>query len=324
MPYSLFQTTAEEIIGASDSVLQKRTGIDAAGIADFLTTNPQYAENAAKMAVELGFATFDAASNLYLPRAPFANYLVTSDTLQKGAVLRFVLEQYEPYQFFKNRLRITGFATDAAATQTRATLGITADRMEIANTLINLGTYTGSLTHLGGGRYEANTTKGFAFLEAFAAVIADREDARIIIRGRLGEDVFGWIDTVNVFEPLVDGLLSCGNAKNDSRPPIIHSANAVESFLVQVGNHYPGVVIAGKNGIISKANEIINTRHHLTTKHFGLFEYLGHVRNASDHGMDPNIGAMWTISAETALEYFQVSLSAIRSAYDCIHGNYIV
>lgn len=323
MPNSVFPTTAEEIIGAADAILQKRSGIDAQSIADFRSTNLQYAENAAKMAVELGLAERDPGTSLFTPISPYASYLVTSDTKQKASVLRFFLEQFEPYQFFKNRLRITDFATDAAATQTKATHGLTADRTEIASTFISLGTYTSSLAHKEAGRYEPTPGDGFEFLEKFGEAIADRELARTRIRGRLGEDVFAWIDTATVFEPLVDSLQTCGNAVNDSRPPIVHAGNAIESFLVQVAAHY-AVNLAGKTGIISKANEIIGANHHLSAKHSGLFQYLGHVRNAADHGADPVIGSMWTISAETALEYFQVSLSTIRSAYDCIHGNYIV
>jgi hypothetical protein len=324
MPHSVFRTTAEEVIGATDSILQRLTGIDVAGIADFLSTNQQYAQNAANMSVELGLASFDSATNLYYPKSPFAAYLVTSDVSQKGAILRMVLERYEPYQFFKNRLRITDFAADAAANQTRATFGIAAERTDVSETFISLGTYTKSLAmREEGGRYQAKTSNGFEFLEVFGQVIAEREDAKTKIRSRLGEDVYQWIDTPTVSEPLVDSLQSCANAKADPRPPIVHAGNAVESFLVQVGNHY-GVSLVGRNGVISKATEIINAQHHLTSKHMGLFQYLGHVRNAADHGAGPPIGGMWTISAETALEYFQISLTAIRSTYDCIHGNYIL
>lgn len=326
MPNSVFPTTAEEIIGATDAILQKRSGIDAQAIADFQSINLQYAENAAKMAVELGFARIDATTHLYLPESPFASYLVTSATKQKASVLRFVLEQFEPYQFFKNRLRITEFATDAAATQTKATHGLAADRTEIASTFISLGTYTNSLTHREAARYEATPGEGdgFSFLEVFGNVIANREDAKTKIRARLGEDVFQWIDTASVFEPLTDALQSCGSASVDPRPPIVHAGNAIESFLVQVGAQYPTVNLAGKHGINSKIIEIVTTRHNLTKKHLSIFQYLGDLRNASDHGLDASIGAMWTISTESALEYFQVSLSAIRSTYDCIHGNYFI
>lgn len=324
MASSVFPTTAEEIIGATDAILQKRSGIDAQSIADFQSTNLQYAENAAKMAVELGLARLDPATNLYLPESPFASYLVTSAIKQKASVLRFVLEQFEPYQFFKNRLRITEFATDAAATQTKATHGLAADRTEISSTFISLGTYTNSLTHREAARYEPTPGDGFGFLEVYGDVIADRELARTKIRSRLGEDVFQWIDTATVFEPLTDALQSCGNASVDSRPPIVHAGNAIESFLVQVGTHYPTVNLVNKHGINSKIIEIVTTRQKLTKKHLSIFQYLGDLRNAADHGADAAIGAMWTISTESAIEYFQVSLSAIRSTYDCIHGNYII
>lgn len=320
---SVYPTTAEEIVNATDAIVQKPTGVDAQTIADFLDINVPYAENAAKMAVELGLVQIAPTTNLYRPLSPFANYLVTSNAKSKAAVLRMMLEQFEPYKFFKNRLLITGYATDAAATQTKATLSLSADRTEISTTFISLGTYTNSLQHNGAGRYAPVESEGHEFLEIVGEVVHERQVAETKIRGRLGEDIYSWIDTNDVFNPLVDAYQRAAVANVDPRPPIVHAGNAVESFLVQVANHY-GFSVAGRNGINAKIDEIVTAQHKLTKKHLNMVKYLGHIRNAADHGTDAEIGSMWSVSTETAVEYVHVSLSAIRSIYDCMQGNYII
>jgi hypothetical protein len=68
----------------------------------------------------------------------------------------------------------------------------------------------------------------------------------------------------------------------------------------------------------------IRQANHLTTKHQNISAYLGHVRNACDHGIDAEINHAWSISEDTGVEYIHICLTAIRSIYDCIQGNYIL
>ena len=100
MAFNVSQTNAEEIIGATDAVVQKHNGADIQLIADFLATTPTNAQNAANMAVELGLIRYDGTS-LYFPKLPYANYLVTSNQIQKASVLRFFLEEYETELFLE-------------------------------------------------------------------------------------------------------------------------------------------------------------------------------------------------------------------------------
>src|SRR5687767_10046858 len=124
MPFHISQTTAEEIVGATDAVIQKGTGADVALIADFLTIPNQNALNAVSMAEELRLVK--KVGTTYSPLFPYATYLVTGDLQQKAAVLRFILEEYQPYKLFKARLMLNNSAQDVA-TQVKAVLGIAAD-----------------------------------------------------------------------------------------------------------------------------------------------------------------------------------------------------
>ncbi|MEO0684367.1 MAG: hypothetical protein AAFY76_04780 [Cyanobacteria bacterium J06649_11] len=320
MPYTVYQTTAEEIIGATDAVIQAGTGADLNLISEFLVTSLPNATNAANMAVELGLIELDTATNLYSPAFPYAIYLVTANQLQKASVLRLVLETYEPYKLFKSRLKLTTTSNDAA-NQVKALIGLTAHRAEINHTFISLGTFTNSLTNQGAGKYVPVEGSDYSFLQVVNAVVQSRQDAELKIRERLGEDIIQWINTDDVFNPLVSAFQLSAQINGDPRAPIVHAGNAIESFLVQVGNHY-AINMTGANGINAKIDRITQTQ--LTVKHKNICKYLGHVRNACHHGIDPTIGQAWTISSETSVEYVHISLTAIRSIYDCIQGNYII
>lgn len=189
MPYNLYQTTAEEIIGATDAIIQIKVGASTQTIADFLTTSLQNAENAANMSVELGLVKVDVLSDLYHPSFPYANYIITGSPVQKAAMLRFVLEEYEPFKIFKNRLKLVNFSTEAAATQTKAILNLTALRTEIANTFISLGTFTSSLKTQGAGRYTPSVGPNYNFIKIVEEIIHNRQTAELKIRERLGEDI---------------------------------------------------------------------------------------------------------------------------------------
>ena len=308
MPFSISQTNAEEVIGATDAILQKHNGADVQLIADFLTTTVPNAQNAINMAIELGLV-YDDGSNLYYPKLPYSNYLVTSNSIQKASVLRFFLEEYEPYKYFKNRLLITSSSSDAA-NQIKAILGLSAHRAEINHTFISLGTFTNSIVTAGAGRYIPSINDDYEFISVVEEVIHNRQSAELKIRERLGEDIIQWIDNNDVYEPIVTAFQRAANTQIDERAPILHAGNAIESFLTQVANHLI-VNIAGATGINAKIDRI-TAAGHLTTKHKNIIKYLGHIRNASDHGNDAEIGQAWSISPNRGVEYVHIALTAIR------------
>ena len=321
MSYTIYQTNAEEIIGATDAVIQKTDGANHELISEFLSTSMVNAQNAAGMAVELNLIRLDEASGDYFPKFPFASYLVTGNPNQKAAILRLVLEEYEPYKMFKYRLKITNSAPDSA-NQIKAIFGLTAHSAEINHTLISLGTFTNSINVEGAGRFSIVEGSEYEFIEIFESVIHNAQEAEVKIRARLGEEICDWIDTENVFNPIVTAFQRANNADVDARSPIVNAGNGVESFLTQVAGHY-AVDLTGAHGINAKILKI-TTAGHLTVKHKNMCKYLGHVRNACDHGIDIDIGDSWTISEDTGLEYVHIALTTIRSIYDCIHGNHII
>jgi len=320
MPINMYRTTAEDIVGATDATLQKQYGIDENLVADFLDIPVDNARNALGMAEQLGLIKLDHA-NQYLPAFPYAMYLVTSVLPHKAAILRLVLEPYPPYRNFKSRLRVTDNAQEAA-NQIRALYGINLHRNDIISTFVSLGTFTNSLITEGAGRYQAVQDEMPDYLSVVNEVIQDRESSDAYVRRRIGAEAENWVDYEQVLNPLVTAYQMAALAANDPRAPIVYAGNAIESFLAQVANQY-GVNIVGANGINAKADRIAQANH-LTEKHKFMIKYLGHIRNAADHGVDAAIGRAWEISEKTAVEYIYVAQSVISDIVAYINNRFIV
>jgi hypothetical protein len=320
MSYEIYRTTAEQVIGATDAALQKNDGVDETLVAQFLDITDDYALNSLNMAEQLGLLAKKQSGD-FIPKCPYAVYLITSDPQHKAAILRFVLEQYPPYKTFKFRVALTGNASEAA-NQTRAFYAISAHREEIQNTLINLGTYANSLVSEAAGRYRPVEGEADDYILMVEAVIQDRVTAELHVRRKMGSEAADWIDQREVFEPLVTAYQLLKSVKEDSKAPISHAGNAIESFLSQIANHY-GVNIRGATGINAKAEQIANDSK-LTKKHLNMLKYLGHVRNAADHGTDSEIGRAWEISQNTAIEYVHVAMSVITDIVAHLNGRFVV
>jgi hypothetical protein len=321
MQFEVFRTTAEHILGGADAALQSSNGVDVQKVSVFLDTTPDYARDSLNMGVQLGLLSINP-NGFFVAASPCVKYLVTSVREEKAAVFRFVLEQYEPFSVFKHRLDLaTGVPTQAAA-QTKAICGITAHRDVIAATLIDLGTYANALTSQGAGLYLASESRAAEYLKVLDEVIAERQTTELFITRHLERDASEWIDRNDVLENLITAYQRLVSVSEDPRSPIVHAGNAFESFLVQVATHY-GVNLRGANGINAKG-ERIEQGGHLKAKHKHIVKYLGHIRNAADHGIDPDIGHQWDIRDSTAIEYVHVTLTAIRDLVDAKNSRFVV
>lgn len=320
MSFEIYRTTAEHIIGATDAALQKMEGVNENLIAQFLDITEDYALNALRMAEQLGLLSKNQSGE-FIPCFPYAVYLITSDPHHKAAILRFVLEQYPPYKTFKFRVALTGIAPEAA-NQARALHNIHAHRDDILGTLINLGTYANSLVSEAAGRYLPVEGEANDYILMVEEAIQNRETAELHVRRRMGSEVADWVNQTEVFNPLVTAYQRLGSAKEDQRAPIVHAANAVESFLSQIAA-LRNVNIQNANGINAKTERLAQTNH-LATKHKFILKYLGHVRNAADHGIDSEIGQAWEISQNTAIEYVHVAQSVITDIVAYLDRRFIV
>lgn len=322
MSIDIFPTTAEHIIAVTDAVTTREDGCDLNYVSQFIDVPIVNTQNALEMAMQLQLVDQEPPqTNPYFPHKPFASYLVTAKDAQKAAVLRLVLENYEPYHIFKHRLAVTNSVTRAAE-QVKLMFNLTPHRDEIKDTLISLGTFAQSLVTEGAGSFRVTdyNNPNTSFLLVVAEVAADRGIAEAIVRSKLGDENAAWINQQEVLAPLVTAYQRLGSA-NDSRTCVVNAGNAIESFLVQLAAHM-GIGLEGATGINAKADRL---GPQLNTKHRNIIKYLGHIRNAADHGIDPDIGSSWEISPSSAIEYVHISISAIKSIVNLINNNrYII
>lgn len=316
MPYNIVATTAEAIIGATDAALQCPNGVNDQIVAEFLDIPVDNARNALLMAQELGLV--ENNNQVFTPKNPIATYLITSSQIQKASILRLVLEQYEPYRSFKSRLQLSDSVT-VAANEIQAIYGMPAHKADISSTLVSLGTYTGSLISEGAGRYKILEGRIAEYLVIVNDVVNQKEATEVFLRTRLGNEAVRWINQQNVMDQLVTAYQVLANTDIDPKAPIVHASNAIESFLGQIATHY-GVNLGNANGINSKVDKITQAGF-LTDAHKFVLKYIGHVRNATDHGAIPALNPTWDISKFTAIEFVNVSLTVISSIVDLIQNN---
>ena len=311
MPYRIESATAEQIVDTVDACVIAGRPCDRNFVADFLDIPVANAENALTMAEQLGFLRVNAGN--YDATPPAASYLVSCAPNYRPAIFRFLLEQFPPYRAYKERIRKLGNA-DQAARQVKALMNLAAHRTDIAATLNNFGTFAGSLTYGAGAQITLKEESKIDYLSVAAEVIGEREAAKVYVVRRLGDKALAFVDEQAVVDHLTTAYQQAANVAHDARAPIVNAANAVESFLVQLAAKH-NVNLAGANGINAKVDRLMAAAPpRLSVKHKNVFKYLGHIRNAADHGIDQNIGAMWIISEATAVEFVHVAMSAISGA----------
>ena len=111
MPRPFYHATAEQTVAAVEAV-QVNGPSSASFVEKFCDLSPQRAEEALNLGVDLGLLSL--TGNDYKVASPLARFLTTPHDRQKASVLRIVLESYEPFLVFRDRLTATGSADTAA------------------------------------------------------------------------------------------------------------------------------------------------------------------------------------------------------------------
>lgn len=302
-------STAELVVQVVDAIqANPKTGGEF--VESFCGLSQAQAKNALKLAVDLGLLISN--KSLFEPSNPLVRFIGTPDETRKAALLRIVLESYHPFIVFRERLRATNSA-DQAALQTKALLDLDAHREEIKDTLISLGTYSSALVSQGGGRYIATPSDSGNPLAAVADAAQDEGAAELIIRNEIGERSDG-LDRQEVIIPLANGLLQA--KAGDATRAVGDAARAIESFLARLATR-AGVSLAGASGIGQKL-ERFRAGNHLPKKTVEAARYLAQIRNAADHGVDvdPEVGAIWSIQPSTGIQYVFVACAFMRAVLE--------
>jgi len=283
-------------------------------VAKFLETSSPRAAAALNLAVELCLLTLDGTA--YRAVSPLCRFTSLAD--QKAAVLRIIIEAYRPFIVFRERLVATADVS-LAARHTKTLCELQADRDEIRDTLISLGTYSHALVTEGGGNYQLEIGSLDNMLRTIALACTDLLAAEARVRIQLGPAAEAVLSREYVILPLADALI---RAKNHDGSGAVQSAgNAVESHVDALAGRM-GVGLGGATGIISKLSRFATPPKHLPAKLIHVGSYLGAIRNAADHGTDPDIAdASWQIRETTALEYVYVACSFIAATIGIERGD---
>jgi hypothetical protein len=309
-------TTAEQVMAAIEAVVANGASADAAMVVAFLDTTPVRAAAALDMAVELGLLT--KHGNAYRATSPLCRYTLNGE--QKAAVLRVALEAYEPFNKFRERLVSTADVS-VAARQTKTLCGLTADRDEVRDTLLSLGTYSHALVTEGAGNYQLEVGAHANHLQVLSAACTELMAAEGRIRTQLGPAAEQVLrdQRENVVKPLADALVRANN--RDGPGAVQQAGNAVEAHIDALAAR-KGVVLTGATGIMSKLQRFDNPVRHLPAKLIHVGAYLGSVRNAADHGTDAHINnTRWKIRDATGLEYVYVACSFIAATISIERGD---
>lgn len=317
MAYEITPATAENVIASTEAVLLRPNGADAAFVAQFLDIPQNSAEDNLKMACQLQLLSEHGGTYTVLTR--LATYLVTPDDKQRASLMRLLLDLYEPFRHFRERLLVTG-NPQTAAQQVKAIHNLSAHRDVIKDSLVNLGTFAGSIITRGAGRFELSATSHESLWDTVATAIGTRDFAEMEVRRKLGS-ASEWVNTAEVIDPLIEAFMRAD--QEDARSVILYVGNAVEAFLCQLGDHYSLPAVRTASGLNSKANSL-DSASKLTKKHKAMLGYIGHLRNAADHGPDSETGVPWTIESQTALEVLAVAISTIRALVAYVEARYVV
>ena len=299
--------TAEQVVAAVEAVAVNRQSTRVEFVADFSDLPRDQAEAALKLATDLGLLSHDAGK--YSVASPLCRFVVTPNQMQKAAILRLVLESYEPFVIFRERLVATTLAATAAQ-QTKAALDLGAHREGIKDTLVSLGTYSHALVTEGGGRYRPEENPFENTLEVLAQACRDASAAEARIREQIGPDAATLVSREEVIVPLADALLRAKSG--DPRGAVVTGGNAVESYLDALAGRL-GVTLSGAAGINAKLEKFAQGNK-MPKKLVQVGKYLGHLRNAADHGVDNEVGASWAIRNATGVEYVYVACSFLASS----------
>lgn len=312
MAYNIVLTTAEDIVAVVDAVVAKGTGCKKAFIEEFtgIATDDQVTK-AISMAMELQLIQYDVSADEYTLKSYLGKKLVTAATdNEKAVIMRLVLEQYVPYIEFKTRYGFTK-SIELACKQVKILHSMISNERDIKNTLISIATYAKALKSEGANLYSFSDEIGD--LTLIDSALTQCSLTSSTLQSFLGESLFSSIDFKSVFSPLADALQKSRAVPIDTRAVVVYAANAFESFLDGFARQ-KNISLAGKNGIMQKRDALSSV---LSKKHRGTIDYIGQIRNAADHGADPDEnGQMWTISTETAIIYPLVVAITIKNIYE--------
>lgn len=302
MPRSLSPATAEQVVAVVEAVVANNGAADAQFVSAFTDLTLAHSSSALALAEDLGLLKPEDGS--YACASPLARLLRTPQQSEKAALLRVLLESYEPFIVFREELEASGDAP-AAARRTKARLDMSAHQEDIRNTLIGLATFSGALKVAQGGAYERDSKNLSGLLLELGSGSVEQSAAIFRVREELGPSASNTVSHENVILPLAVALRH--SAAGAGREAVVNGGNAVETALTEYAER-KGIGLAGATGLNAKLDRL-----QLPSKLKFNGKYLGHLRNAADHGVDEEVGDAWDISGRSGVNFVAVAMAFLRA-----------
>ena len=299
-----YQATAEQVVLVCEAVVSLN-GSNAGNVEAFTDLPKDKALSALQLAVDLKLLSEEEGH--FAVASTLCQYFRTPQDAEKAALVRVTIESYEPFRIFREELEATGNVTTAAQ-RTKVRLNLDCHREQVKETLLSLATFSGALKVAQGNVYERDARGLTALLDELAAGSREIAEATLTIRDELGEAA-NLIDQEGVISHLAAALRHA--AASNGREAVLQAGIAVENFLTSVASRQQ-VDIAHANGINAKVERLARAGF-CPQKLQNVSKYLGHIRNAADHGVDDQIGAPWIISAHTGRNYVFVASTFIAA-----------
>jgi hypothetical protein len=319
----LEQCTAEQVVDVVEAVTLAGVPASAAQVAAHVSLPESSVKQALVVAEMLGLV--ERSGSQYTPASPYDHYFAEASEPRRIDVLRFALEAFGPYRFFKQRL---AFHSDPqrAAKETKLRFKYGNHEGQIRETLVSLGQFAGSLTYSKDEGYQVARSEAVDEYLAVADIIsADAASIDDYLRTRLGDAAYAYVqDEADDIITHLRAATAKVVADELDEGVVMEVANACENLLMKLaGEQDPPISLVGKTGVIQKAIALKNADV-IATKHLGYFTLIGHVRNAAEHGIDPEVNLEWDISPEASRLSLYAMLGAIFSVVAFRNGEAVL
>jgi hypothetical protein len=310
------EPTAEQVVQSVEAAYLLGDQADLGGIAGFMAldiTVPhqrQQVENSILAAEMLNLATPRRRRQNVYEFSVLVPLIVKSKDEDKRVFFRTHLDQFEPFRLLAERLR-TGISPQEAARQVCAVRDFADDPVVAWRAFESWGTYARSLIRAENGQYVPTHLSETPHLlcQSLDNLTRQDQDARQFILEQLGQEAYEFIEG-NIRDSLSDATVMIAN-NSDPRQVVLQLGNTYEDFLRLIG--FRRVNLRNAHGIIQVGNQL-RTNHLLAQKHLGAIQLIGQIRNAADHGGDPDEGnRRWQIAHQTTHLMALAMLSSIRS-----------
>lgn len=297
------------IMLVAEGLAKSRKGMSLSRLAQYTTKTEQYAEMAAAMATELGFATRGKDGFDFCPSKSWLLDAQHYRRDQAAPLFSNYLVRWRPFELFLGFIQ-EGDSPEVAVRRMCSLLGQDAPS-GLETTLCTWGKQTGLLAKDNqSGKWhicaEVEETPVSALTELRRAATSEAS-ARLFLRQRLGREAFDYLDDGEM-EDLSRSILD-----PEPRDRIDALGRALEDVLRRLGNER-GVDLSKASGIEQVANRL-KQKNLITEKHHKCLLGINAGRIASAHSKGKKTMQRWQVRQESAESIVLRGLDALHSVY---------